>query len=110
MKRISVHDAIGETLCHDMTAIRADGGPTRDIFLMQFQADILNIPIEISQTEELSGMGAAFCAAIGLGLTSGESLKQTRRIIAPNMHADKREALYSGWKKAVQIIERGSSI
>ena len=49
----------------------ADGGPTRDAFLMQLQADLLGLPIRISATEELSGAGAAFCAARGAGPRGG---------------------------------------
>jgi len=104
-----VVEAINQSSGKAITALRADGGPTRDNFLMQFQSDILNIPIEISQTEELSGMGAAFCAAIGLGLASRDSLKQSRRTIYPNMDTTTRSQLYSGWKNAVQLIERGSN-
>jgi len=105
-----VIEAINQSSGQQMTSIRADGGPTRDSFLMEFQAGILDIPIEINQIEELSGMGAAFCAAIGLGIASRDSLKQIRHKIESKMDANTRERLYTEWKKAVQLIERGSSI
>ena len=91
-----------------MTVIRADGGPTRDAFLMQFQSDILDIPIEINATEELSGMGAAYCAAVGAGLTDSNSIfsGQRRKAVTPDMSPEQREALYTGWKNAVDIINK----
>ena len=92
-----------------ISVLRADGGPTRDEFLMNFQAGILDIPIEISQTEELSGMGAAFCAAIGAGLNSREEIFAglSSRRIEPNMDSSTRTKLYGGWNEAVKIINRG---
>ena len=105
-----VVEAINKCSGKSMQTIRADGGPTRDDFLMNFQAGILDIPIEISPTEELSGMGAAFCAAIAAGISDRSSLNQSRRKIEPDMDAGTRERLYYGWKKAVQIVERGGKV
>jgi len=48
--------------------LRADGGPTRDRFLMQFQADILGLPVAPGEREELSATGAAWLAGQALGL------------------------------------------
>ncbi len=95
-----------EAMGAPLSVLRADGGPTRDQFLMQFQADMLNIPIEISETEELSGLGAAYCAAIGAGLNTRETLfkNQTRRTITPTMKSEQRRALYEGWKNAIKQI------
>ena len=89
-----------------ISAIRADGGPARDNFLMQFQADMLNIPVEINKTEELSGMGAAFCAASGAGLVTPENVfsSQARSRITPAMDQSTRSSLYSGWKQAVRSV------
>ena len=47
--------------------LRVDGGPTKDKFLMQFQSDLLNIPIAVPKNEELSGIGAAYAAGFALG-------------------------------------------
>jgi len=105
-----VVESINKSSGRPLSLLRADGGPTKDSFLMEFQAGILGIPIEISQTEELSGMGAAFCAALGAGLTDRSQFKQSRRRIEPNMDSQTRERLYSGWIKAVEIIEKGSKL
>jgi glycerol kinase len=99
-------EAINESAGLPLSVLRADGGPTRDDFLMQFSADILNLPIEINQTEELSGMGAAFCAAIGAGLVSPDSIFSNwkQRVITPKMDKPTRESLYAGWKQAVKSV------
>lgn len=59
--------------------LRVDGGPTKDKFLMQFQSDILNLPVAAPEREELSGMGAAFCAGIAAGVYSKEIFQAVRR-------------------------------
>jgi len=107
-----VIEAINKCSQKPISVLRADGGPTRDNFLMEFQSGILNIPVEISQTEELSGMGAAFCAAIGARLTDRDTIfaKQSRRKIEPNMNNSTREKLYSGWINAINVIKGGAKL
>ncbi|MDR1062117.1 MAG: glycerol kinase [Clostridiales bacterium] len=107
-----VAEAMKESCGKGMAALRADGGPTGDGFLMQFQADILDIPLEISETEELSGMGAAFCAAEAAGLASREALfaGRRRRAVRQRMAAGRREELYSGWKNAVRAVSMATSM
>lgn len=96
-----VVEIINNSTNNPLKVLHADGGPTRDDFLMNFQASILNIPVEVSKTEELSGMGAAFCAAIGLGIANRNALKQKRKRIEPSMDNATREKLYKGWKEAI---------
>ena len=106
-----VVQAINQSTQKPISLLRADGGPTRDNFLMGFQADILDIPIEINQTEELSGMGAAYCAAIGAGLTTREAIfeGQSSRRIEPKMNEQTRNNLYKGWQNAIKTIIGGSN-
>ena len=89
-----------------LRVLHADGGPTRDRFLMQFQADMLELPLEISCTEELSGAGAAYCAALGSGLAEQQTLfsraRHTR--VEPRMDPEQRETLRHGWKLAVESV------
>ena len=101
-----VVDAIQFCCGHRFSSLRVDGGPTRDSFLMQFQSDILNLQLEINQTEELSGMGVAYCAAISAGLTDKTSIfnNQKRQAILPQMDDERRKALYQGWKDAIALI------
>lgn len=83
--------------------LRVDGGPTRNTYLMQFQSDIANIPVQVPSAEELSGMGAAYTAGLAMGIYEKETMYSTitRETFTPLMDAAVREAKYNGWKVAV---------
>jgi glycerol kinase len=82
--------------------LRADGGATRDAYLMQFQSDILNLPLEVSENEELSAIGAAWMAGMALGIYGpGLHTAMRRRRYTPAMDASERERRLSGWREAV---------
>ena len=88
-----------------LNELRADGGPTRDKFLMQFQSDLLGRPVAVSEREELSGIGAAYCAGIACGLYGWEILeKQAHTSFLPQRDLAWREKKYSGWKQAVSLL------
>ena len=88
--------------------IRVDGGPTNNHFLMQFQSDLLNASISISDIEEASALGAALAGGLGTGLWNSleeiQQLYRTRDKIQPKMEPGKRKQLYEGWKLAVEQI------
>lgn len=85
--------------------LRVDGGPTKDKFLMQFQSDILNLPVASPEREELSGMEAAFCAGIAAGVYSKEIFQAVRRSrFLPVMEAALRRKKREGWKQAVETL------
>jgi len=86
-----------------IASLRVDGGPTKDRYLMQFQSDILGIPVEIAETEELSGIGAAWMAGLSVGLYDSMRLTSgaKRCIYHPLMEKSLREKKYGGWKRAV---------
>lgn len=89
-----------------LSSIRVDGGPTHDQFLMQFQADMLGIPVQLSEIEELSGAGAAFMAAIAAGISSEEEIFSSKKKLEylPKMPHEQRGIRYQGWKNAVNMI------
>jgi glycerol kinase len=84
--------------------IVADGGMTKDVYLMQFQADITGIPVSILSEKENSAFGAAALAALSCGKLGsiGEiaELNKRSKTFEPKMSADEREALLDGWQKA----------
>jgi len=86
--------------------LRVDGGPVRNKFLMQFQADVLKATINRSPVEEASALGVALIAAYSLGwLKFPEDMVALRAgndRITGKMEPEKVEVLYSGWKKAVE--------
>lgn len=82
--------------------LRVDGGPTRDKYLMQFQSDLLDIPVAVPEHEELSGIGAAYCAGIAAGVYDSAVLAHGKRAgFAPQQDSAWRERRYQGWKNAV---------
>ncbi len=88
-----------------VTELRVDGGATRDEYLMQFQSDILNIPLAVSQREELSGLGAGYLAAMSFGILPENALETiSRKTYLPKMDAALREKKYAGWKAAVNQV------
>ena len=84
--------------------LRVDGGPTRDSFLMQFQADIANAEVFVPDIEELSGMGPAYAAGIALGIYDPGTIFNRPASVrySPSMDAQRREQLYRGWSSAVK--------
>jgi len=85
--------------------LRVDGGGSVNNLLMQFQADILGIPIQRAQIPEITALGAAYLAGLAVGVWRGveETEKQWHSIATfePRMSADERETLYHHWKRAV---------
>ncbi len=86
--------------------LRVDGGATASEFLMQFQADILGIPLQKPVITEMTALGASYLAGLGVGFWKSEQeiAKQWKvaRVFEPNMSEDQRETLYAGWKRAVE--------
>ena len=86
--------------------LRVDGGQTRNPFLMQFQADLLNRPIEVSAVDETTALGATFLAgrAAGVWRTDREiaNLWQCARRYEPEMSESERIRLMSGWNEALR--------
>jgi glycerol kinase len=100
-----VFDIMRREARHDLKALLADGGATRNERLMQFQAGILDVPVLRNESAEVSALGAAYLAGLAAGVWSSvgeiEDLPRERQRFEPQMEAQEREALYSGWRKAV---------
>lgn len=100
-----VLELMGQEAGVTIQELRVDGGPTKDKFLMQFQSDILHIPVAAPEREELSGMGAAFCAGIAAGVYTREIFQSVRRRrLAPEMEETLRKTKREGWRQAVEIL------
>jgi len=90
----------------DLCELRVDGGACANNFLMQFQADILGVPVERPEIIETTALGAAYLAGLAVGFWKDQSMIAERRKVnrkfQPSMHEDKRKELYDNWKKAVK--------
>jgi glycerol kinase len=88
--------------------LRVDGGASANDFLMQFQADILGVPVERPALIETTAAGAAHLAGLGAGLFRDPAeLGAARRIgrrFEPALAAPERERLYQGWREAVARV------
>lgn len=88
-----------------ITEIRVDGGPTKDKYLMQFQSDMLSIPVAVPKNEELSGIGAAYAAGFALGLWDQSVYEKEERIrYLSKVDESSRKKRYDGWKAAVASV------
>jgi glycerol kinase len=90
----------------DLHELRVDGGPVRNNFLMQFQADMLQARINRSPIEEASALGAVLMGGLALGqwqsLEEVAALRVNDDHIVPTMPASEMQTLYDGWEKAVK--------
>ncbi|MEI7027728.1 glycerol kinase GlpK [Paenibacillus sp. y28] len=89
-----------------LKALRVDGGAVKNNFLMQFQSDLLNVPVDRPIVNETTALGAAYLAGLAIGFWQDQSdiMKQWRkdRTFTPSMTESVRSDLYLGWKKAVK--------
>lgn len=90
-------------------SVKVDGGASVSNIMMQFQSDILNKPIFRPQNVETTALGAAFCAGLAVGVWKDKEdiLKYWKidKIFTPDMKSNKRDELYSQWKRAVKRCE-----
>lgn len=99
-----VLDAMSADAGLNLAALKVDGGACANNFLMQFQSDILNVPVERPKVIETTAMGAAYLAGLQAGIWKKEDILEFRQIdkmFTPQMETQKRKELYAGWKKAV---------
>ena len=89
-----------------LKTLRVDGGAVKNNFLMQFQSDMLGVPVERPDVNETTALGAAYLAGLAVGYwkdTAEISEQWNReRCFTPQMAEAKRDGLYEGWKKAVR--------
>ena len=89
-----------------LKALKVDGGAVANNFLMQFQSDILGVPVDRPKVTETTAMGAAFLAGLAVGFWKDKAEIAAKwnvdRTFTPTMAAETRERQYKGWKKAVE--------
>ncbi|TXL61716.1 glycerol kinase GlpK [Cerasibacillus terrae] len=90
----------------DLKSLRVDGGAVRNDFLMQFQSDMLGVPVERPVVQETTALGAAYLAGLAVGFweSKEEIAKQWKneKTFTNKLATEKRDELYEGWKKAVE--------
>ena len=88
------------------TRMKVDGGPVVNKFLMQFQADLLGVPVDVPVVTEMTAYGAAFLAALAVGeFNSIEDIRKCWKLQSryePIMGNDEREFRLSEWRRAIE--------
>ena len=101
-----VIDAMKADAGIDVRALKVDGGASANNFLMQFQADMIDAPVNRPACVESTAIGAAYLAGLAVGYwkTKEDVIKnqQLDRVFTPDMAPEEREAKRKGWNKAVK--------
>jgi glycerol kinase len=94
----------------DLKELRVDGGAVKNNFLMQFQSDLLDVDVLRPGIQETTALGAAYLAGLAVGFWKDkEEIRHLWAIdkrFTPNITQDKRDALYQGWKTAVNAAKQ----
>jgi glycerol kinase len=89
----------------ELKTLRVDGGASINNLMMQFQADILGVPVQRPKVAETTALGAAYLAGLAVGFWKSMAEVSEHwvldRTFEPQMSADERESLYANWKRAV---------
>jgi glycerol kinase len=88
--------------------LKADGGAVANSWLMQFQADVLGVPVVVPEVSETTALGAAYLAGVATGLWSEDDVRGMWRQAAryePQMSQDQRETLHSEWQMAMDVTK-----
>ncbi len=88
-----------------LTELRADGGATANGWLMQFQADVLGVPVLVPEIAETTALGAAYLAGVGTGLWTLEQVRtgwRERSRYEPAISEDQRQSLLHDWRRAIE--------
>jgi glycerol kinase len=97
--------AMEEAGSEPLAELKADGGATVNPWLMQFQADVLGVPVVLPEVAETTALGAAYLAGVGAGLLTLDRVREGWRERAryePAMGSDQRMALLADWARAVE--------
>jgi len=90
----------------EMKKMSVDGGAVSNNLLMQFQSDLLGVPVERPAVGESTALGAAFLAGLAVGFWKSreeiKALRKVERLFLPSLEEEKRQKLYGGWKRAVK--------
>jgi glycerol kinase len=107
----AVH-AMEESSGVDLDELRADGGATANAWMLQFQADLLGVPVVVPEISETTALGAAYLAGVATGTWSEADVREMWREAAryePQMGDDQREELLDGWRRAVETTRNHSA-
>ncbi|HEY9695516.1 MAG TPA: glycerol kinase GlpK [Oculatellaceae cyanobacterium] len=95
----------------DISELRVDGGASRNDLLMQFQADILGVPVVRPKITETTALGAAYLAGLAVGYWDSSEIVQQWQVekrFEPTISAEHRATLRDSWRQAIELTRHGS--
>ena len=102
-------ESVSKDLNNDISVLQVDGGAVANNFLMQFQADILQINIDRPENIESTALGAGMLAGLGVGFWKNpadlKAVRKTDQLFIPTMSKSKRTEFLSNWKLAVRKVQ-----
>ena len=102
-------ESVSKDLNNDISVLQVDGGAVANNFLMQFQADILQINIDRPENIESTALGAGMLAGLGVGFWKNpadlKAVRKTDQLFIPTMSKSKRSEFLSNWKLAVRKVQ-----
>jgi len=102
-------ESVSKDLDYDIANLKVDGGAVANNFLMQFQADILQINIDRPENIESTALGAGMLAGLGVGFWKNpadlKAVRKTDQLFIPTMSKSKRSEFLSNWKLAVRKVQ-----
>ncbi|MEE8534928.1 MAG: FGGY family carbohydrate kinase [Kiloniellales bacterium] len=104
-----VIEALDARMGGSLREVKADGGPTANPYLMQRQADLLNLPVVVSKEPDMTALGAALLAGIGAGQLTRDDVRAMARessVYEPAMSEDERQAHWAEWRGGVETVLR----
>ena len=90
----------------EISSMKVDGGAAANNFLLQFQSDLLQMPVQRFKTNELTALGAAYLAGLSCGYWTQDELGvDLQKEFVPEKSKEEMDSLYSNWKKAVKTCQ-----
>ena len=107
-----IANAMRDDSGYNVRSLNVDGGASKSDFLMQFQADMLGCGIRRPESVEATALGAALLSGLASGVYASineiQCMRRAENVFLPNCSKMRREALYDGWKAAVEMIRTKS--
>ncbi|TGQ40553.1 glycerol kinase [Mesorhizobium sp. M4B.F.Ca.ET.214.01.1.1] len=99
--------ALNDKLGGSLQCVKADGGPSRNPYLMQRSANVLGLPVLVSEEREMTALGAAMMAAVGAGSMTIEDVaarQRKTRVYQPSMNREDHEVAWANWKSNINAV------
>lgn len=106
LQNVLIVERMQSGLTTKLTKLGVDGGVAKSNLVMQFQADMCNIPLVRGEHTEMTALGAALIASVGLGDAITKSRRNTSKTFVPRMKQREAEKIVRYWQKAASLVDK----